>query len=194
MHELTKVLVARAQAADAAAADSLFDRYRQRLRRALHRMVAPSAAALSIDTEDVMQDAILAALRGIGRFEYRGEGSFLAWLLQTAKHELLHRQRAANATKRAGRHTTWSQAGEPRSPDASPSEVAIHDELEAQVQACLERLPERERSVLLLARYLEAPTTEIQSELSLPTQGAARALLSRAQARLARLLDTGGVT
>lgn len=192
MDEPTKVLVARAQAADAAAAGSLFDRYRQRLRRALRRMVAPSAAALAIDTEDVMQDAILAALRGIDRFEYRGEGSFLAWLLQTARHELLHRRRAAHTKKRAGTHTTWSQVGEPRSPDATPSQVAMHDELEARVQACIERLPERERTVLLLARYLEAPTTEIQDELSLPTPGAARALLSRAQARLARMLDEGG--
>lgn len=192
MDESTKVLVARAQATDAAAAGALFERYRQRLRRALSRMVAPAAATLAVDTEDVMQDAILAALRGIGRFEYRGEGSFLAWLLQTARHELLHRQRAANAGKRAGKHTTWSQVGEPRSPDASPSQFAIHDELELKVQACLERLPERERTALLLARYLDAPATEIQHELSLPTPGAARALLSRAQARLARLLDEGG--
>lgn len=189
MNEPTKILVERAQDGDTSAAGGLFERYRKRLRRALSRMVAPAAATLSMDTEDVLQDAILSALRGIQRFEYRGDGSFLAWLLQTAKHELMHRLRAARAQKRSGNRVTWSVAGEPPSPDASPSQLAMRDELEVRVQACIEKLPERERSALLLARYLEASAFEMQEELGLPTPGAARALLSRAQARLMRMLD-----
>ena len=189
MDEPTRILVERARDGDLSAAGGLFERYRTRLRRALGRMVAPAATTLSLDTEDVLQDATLAALHGIGRFEYRGEGSFLAWLLQTAKRELLHRVRAAHAQKRRGNRVSWSVAGEPQSPDASPSQLAIRGELEVRVQAAIERLPERERSALLLARYLDASTAEMQAELGLPTPGAARALLSRAQARLMRLLD-----
>lgn len=192
MDEPTQVLIERAQAADGDATNALFLRYRKRLRRGLSRMTAGTLATLSIESEDLLQDAMLAALRGIGSFEYRGEGSFLAWLLQTARHELLHRVRAANAKKRAGNHLSWSRTGEPRGDDASPSEVAIGNEVEVQIQRCVARLPERERTALVLARYLESSTDEIMRQMELPTPGAARALLSRAQARLARLLDEEG--
>lgn len=188
MDEPTRFLVDRAQANDASAAGLLFERYRQRLRRALHRMVAPAAGALVIDTEDALQDAILAALRGIGRFEYRGDGSFLAWMLQTARREFLHRLRDAQAKKRTAPRQPWSDVGEPAGGGDTPSGVAMGKELEARIQACLAQMPERERSVLVLSRYLDSPTTEIQEELSLPSPGAVRALLARAQARLAKLL------
>ena len=147
MEEPTRILIARAQRRDGDAANTLFERYRRRLRRGLSRMVGPSLTVLSIDTEDLLQDAMLAALRGIDRFEYRGEGSFLAWLLQTARHELLHRARAANAKKRSGNHLTWSNAGEPRGDDASPSEIAIGNEVEAQIQRCIHRRDLDQRSI-----------------------------------------------
>ena len=188
-NEPTRILVQRAKGGDGSAAGGLFERYRSRLRRALGRMVPRGHQGVPFDSEDVTQDAILQALRGIERFEYRGDGSFLAWLLQTARHELLHRLRAGRAQKRRGQHVSWSVAGDRASPEASPSQMAIGDELEQRVQACLERLPERERSAMLLTRYLDASAAEMQEELDLPTPGAARALLSRAQARLMRLLD-----
>lgn len=59
------------------------------------------------------------------------------------------------------------------------------------MQDCLLRMPDPERQVILLRRYLGAEFGEIQDELELPSPGAARALLSRAQTRLAQLLDAG---
>ena len=47
---------------------------------------------------------------------------------------------------------------------------------------------EKERDVIFLRRYLGLSTEEIRAELGLPTEGSVRALLSRAQARLASRL------
>ena len=57
------------------------------------------------------------------------------------------------------------------------------------MKRCLERLGEREREVIILRRYLDLSADEIQVEMKLPSPGAARALLSRAQAQLAAHLD-----
>lgn len=56
------------------------------------------------------------------------------------------------------------------------------------VRAALQRLPDREREVIMLRRYLELENEEICNELGLPSAGAVRALLSRAQARLSEML------
>jgi RNA polymerase sigma factor (sigma-70 family) len=189
MDEPTRILVARAQGHDGQAAGALFERYRGRLRAALGRMLAGSALGAEADRDDLVQDAILSALRGIDRFEYRGQGSFLAWLLQTARNELLQRLRARGTRKRDGGARSLESVSEPRAAQATPSQIAAGHELEQRIQDCLERLPEHERTVLVLRRYLDAETQEIQEELDLPSAGAVRALLSRAQARLAQLLD-----
>ena len=46
----------------------------------------------------------------------------------------------------------------------------------------------REREIIILRRYLELDMNEIRGELGLPSAGATRMLLSRAQVRLADLL------
>jgi len=190
MDEPTQILITRAQASDQAATGLLFERYQRRVRGALGRMVAGQRLPPGHDTDDLLQDAMLAALRGLQGFEYRGEGSFLAWLLQTARNELLQRLRAGNRKKRAGNHETWSRVGEPVNDDATPSQVAIGNELEDRVQACIEQLPDNQRTIIMLARYLDCSAAEIAEKMELPSQGAARAMLMRAQARLVRLLDT----
>jgi DNA-directed RNA polymerase specialized sigma24 family protein len=57
------------------------------------------------------------------------------------------------------------------------------------IRIALQQLPDREREIIVLKRYLELDTNEICAEMGLATEGAVRALLSRAQARLAGLLS-----
>jgi RNA polymerase sigma factor (sigma-70 family) len=190
----TRTLIERAQARDPAAAEELFGRYRERLRAALKRLVRGRYAALA-DSEDAVQDALLKAFAKLERFEYRGEGSFLAWLLRCAENEVLQRLRALSARKRDAervRSIDGSRTPELVSPEPSPSQIAGGNELEERVRAGLDALPEREREVIFLRRYLALENEEIRAELDLPTEGAVRALLSRAQARLARWLEEGG--
>jgi len=188
----TRTLVARAQAHDEQALAELFDLHREVLRRAIRRRLGDAWRRELLDSEDAVQEGIAAALRDLGRFEYDGQGSFLAWLLRVSERRVLERLRAARAQKRdPNRARPLDAAAAVESPDATPSEFATARETEFRLARCLEQLPEREREVIILRRYLDLTHEDIRFELGLPSNGAARALLSRAQAKLAALLDAG---
>jgi RNA polymerase sigma-70 factor (ECF subfamily) len=189
----TRNLVNRALEQDREAIDLLFERYRDRLRAALRKLIGPKYRLLLADSEDATHDAILSALRRLQQFEYRGEGSFLAWLLKGAEFEIIRRIRALETKKRSaagGLFALDEQAVEQvPAKDATPSQVHDETELAERIRAALQQLPDREREVIVLRRYLELDTEEICAEMGLPTEGSVRALLSRAQARLAGLLS-----
>jgi len=191
LDDLTRILVDRALAQDRDAIDQLFGRYRDRLRSALRKLIGPKYRALLADSEDATQDAILSALRRLHKFEYRGEGSFLAWLLKGAEYEIMGRIRALEAKKRTadGAVVALDAAGDViPSKEASASQVHDEAELAERIRNALQQLPDREREIIVLRRYMELDTAEICEEMGLPTEGAVRALLSRAQARLAGML------
>lgn len=189
----TRNLVSRALDQDRDAIDLLFQRYRDRLRNALRKLIGPKYRVLMADSEDATHDAILSALKRLHQFEYRGEGSFLAWLLKGAEYEIVRRIRALETKKRTAigglvaldENVEEMIAGK----DATPSQVHDETELAERVRVALQQLPDREREIIMLRRYLELDTNEICAEMGLPTEGAVRALLSRAQARLSGLLS-----
>lgn len=189
----TRNLVNRALQQDRTAIDLLFDRYRDRLRSALRKLIGPKYRVLMADSEDATHDAILSALGRLHQFEYRGEGSFLAWLLKSAEYEILRRIRALETKKRsaAGGIVELDDGGADMIPanQATPSQAHDEIELAERIRTALQQLPDREREIIVLRRYLELSTEEICAEMGLPTEGALRALLSRAQARLAGLLS-----
>lgn len=191
----TRNLVDRALQQDRDAIDLLFARYRDRLRSALRKLVGPRYRNLLADSEDATQDAILSALKRLHQFEYRGDGSFLAWLLKGAEYEILRRIRGLEAQKRSapGGLVPIDDDVAQRLPGGLPTASQVHDEqeLSERIRAALQQLPDREREIIVLKRYLDLDTEEICAELGLPTEGAVRALLSRAQARLSGLLSRG---
>ncbi|MEO6593698.1 MAG: sigma-70 family RNA polymerase sigma factor [Planctomycetota bacterium] len=193
MDDNTRNLVSRALEQDRDAIDLLFVRYRDRLRSALRKLIGPKYRLLLADSEDSTHDAILSALRRLHQFEYRGEGSFLAWLLKGAEYEIVRRIRALETKKRTAVGGLISLDDQvdvsALAKDATPSQMHDEHELAERVRIALQQLPDREREIIVLRRYLELDTAEICAEMGLPTEGAVRALLSRAQARLSGLLS-----
>ena len=193
MDENTRNLVARALEQDREAIDLLFQRYRERLRSALRKLIGPKYRIMMADSEDATQDAILSALKRLQQFEYRGEGSFLAWLLKGAEYEIVRRIRAIETKKRSAEggmvHIDAGVVEIITSKEPTASQAHDENELAERIRTTLQLLPDREREVIVLKRYLELSTDEICMEMGLPTEGAVRALLSRAQARLSGLLS-----
>ena len=189
----TRNLVSRALEQDRDAIDLLFQRYRDRLRTALRKLIGPKYRTLMADSEDATHDAILSALRRLHQFEYRGDGSFLAWLLKGAEYEIIRRIRALETKKRSteGGVVDLDDGRADMLPgkEATPSQVHDETALSERIRQALQQLPDREREIIVLRRYLELDTQEICAEMGLPTEGSVRALLSRAQARLAGLLS-----
>lgn len=193
LDENTRSLIHRALDQDREAVDALFARYRDRLRAALRKLIGPKYRLLLQDSEDAAHDAILSALKRLHQFEYRGEGSFLAWLLKGAEYEIVRRIRQMETKKRSPegglRHLDTAAGRVIPGDDDTPSQALGEQEMAERVRDALQQLPDREREVIVLRRFLEMETEEICEEMGLPTAGAVRALLSRAQARLSGLLS-----
>ena len=188
-------LIIRARAGDRSALDELFTHYSPIVRRGLRRILGERYRRLHGDSEDAAQDALLVAFSRLDRFDPEQGGSFAGWLLRIAELEMRGRLRSHRAQKRGeGRvgHLESKVGQEPLAAEPTPSQFARGQELEDRLQACLANMPEREREVLRLKRYLGLATAAIRVELDLPSEGAVRALLSRAQTRLADLLDAKG--
>ena len=75
-------LVALAQTGDLIAFEALANRYERRVHSLALRMLRQEQ-----DAEDVTQQAFLSAMENLGRF--RGDASFLTWLLRIATHAAL---------------------------------------------------------------------------------------------------------
>lgn len=198
MDDRTLDLVNKAREKDMEALGQLFERYREPLRLAIGKMLGPRYRILGADSEDASQDAILKALGRIEDFEYRGTGSFLAWLLKTAHFEVLNKIRYHERKRRrpegGAAAVAMDEAGDPAADlTAVPDRVGKH-EMNAIVVSCLDELPAREREIIVLRRFMELDVDDICTELDLPSASVARALLSRAQARLMGVLARRGIT
>lgn len=124
--------------------------------------------------EDLAQETFVRAMRAIGG--YRG-GSPRAWLLAIAR-------------------TTFLDALRKRTPEPAEHlpEQASHDpdvvEVDT-VRRALARLPESQRSALVLCDQLQLPYTEVASVLG-KSLGATKVLIHRARAAFRRAYELEG--
>lgn len=133
----------------------LVERCGKKLEVLLH--VRASTSSVEVKVEDLLQDTWTEAMRCYAQFEYRGQGSFYAWLAGIARNKF----RRALRTQR-------TQFARNRSPakDCPGDFVAAVDELKAKtvqgfevaerdeaIREVVTALPEAEREVLLLRIY-----------------------------------------
>ena len=142
------------------------DALRPRLLRAAMRLGhAPNEA------EDLVQETLLAFVRGADRFE--GRASLYSWLYRVLVNRHVDLLRARDRDRRI-----------PRAP-AAPAPDA--HEL-AHVRATLARLPEREHHVLVMRFFEELPYDEVARALDVSV-GTAHALAFSGLQRLRALLE-----
>src|SRR5438128_171341 len=88
------LLVERARSGDASALDELIRRYLPRLRRWASGRLPPRARGL-LDTEDVVQETLVKAVRNLDRIDVRGDGALQAYLRQAVNNRLADAYRGA---------------------------------------------------------------------------------------------------
>jgi len=164
-------LVKRAAAGDGKAFHQLIDRHSQRLFR-----LAASLVGNATDAEDVLQETLAGAYRGLGKYEARA--SFKTWLTrilvtQAAKWR---RDRA-----RRGASTSSGQAG--MAEDVAVADGAAASERRMDVQAALKRLSAEHREVLVLREFEQMSYEEIADVLDVP-RGTVESRLFRARQEL----------
>ena len=198
--QATVELVRRAQLGEAEAREELFARYAERvLPIARVRLGARLRGAL--ESTDILQEALLEALRGLERFEMTDESSLIRWLATLVDHRITARASYLGAAKRANAsvsldgetHSGKRLAHEPPATTPSPSAELEARERDGAVQQALAELPELYREIVLLRDYAGASWEEVARELAAPSAAAARMLHARALVKLGAALRARGV-
>jgi len=155
----------------------------------------------AFEADDAVQETLLRAWRGLGRFE--GRASLRTWLYRIATNVCLD---MAQATQRRARPMDLGPAGTAEMPlgdplpqetwvlpipdgrvleDGDPAELAVAREtVRLAFVAALQQLPPRQRAVLILREVLDWQASEVASLLD-TTVAAVNSTLQRARTSLA---------
>jgi len=146
-HALPQELIEAACKRDPEAWEEMVDRLTLILTRKLQ---LPNELARRLDDEDILQVAFLRAWERIESFEYRGEGSFVAWiqqiLLNVLRDDIRHHARGIRDAAREERRQLTRIA--PECPD--PDQQAAIDEESLRLIAAIEALPILEQRLIRL--------------------------------------------
>ncbi|MGE0707132.1 MAG: RNA polymerase sigma factor [Planctomycetota bacterium] len=148
-------LVPRAQAGDEAAFSELVRLHSP----SVHRVAAGLVGA--DEAEDVTQETFLRALEGIARFE--GRAAVRSWLCGIASRVALQRLRK----KRRWSWLTRLGDRDPHAPPARGEGTLESSERQAAIEAALARLPDHQRTVVVLRIYEGLSYEEIASALGI---------------------------
>lgn len=174
------MLLERVRAGDDLALDTLIGRYLDPLRRwASGRL--PGWARDLRDTDDIVQDTLIATLRHLDGFEVRKDGALHAYLRQSIGNRIRDEIRRIN---RRPAVETADEAIEDRSP--SPLEAAIGTEAVTRYELALATLSNEERDAVIARVEFGLGYSEIAAALGKPSPDAARMTVSRALLQLAR--------
>jgi RNA polymerase sigma-70 factor (TIGR02960 family) len=200
---VTEQTLARARAGDEDAFRELTDPYRRELQLHIYRIVGSTQ-----DGEDLLQETLLSAWRGLDRFEERA--SVRAWLYRIATNRSLDALRASRRRPRELRRLTGVPEPTRRAdpvwlepypdvllegiPDDAPGPEARYEAKEATALAFivgLQHLPPQQRVVLVLRDVLGYRAAEV-AEMLESTEPSVNSLLQRARAAFeSRLPATG---
>lgn len=178
--ESTITLVQRARQGDDAALNDLCARYLPRLER-WARGRLPAWARGTTDTQDLAQLTITQVARHVKDFEPRHEGAFQAYVRTALLNQIRSQIRAA-----ARKAPPDALENDYASPEPSPLEQAIGQDLLDRYDAALERLKPSDREAIVARVEMGLNWTEAAVALDKNSPGAAQMAVSRALVRLAK--------
>ena len=171
-------LLLRAREGDEVARNELCARYLPRLRRWAHGRL-PTWAREHLDTEDIVQDALMRSVGRIGSFTPEHEGAFCAYVCQALRNRL------RDALRRAARRPSGPPPSvDAPAPDPSPLEQAVGGQLLGRYDQALQRLRESDRELVVARVELGLDYAEIADLSGKPSLAAVRVAVSRALVRL----------
>jgi RNA polymerase sigma-70 factor (ECF subfamily) len=173
--ETEAALVARAQAGDVSAFERLSGAYADRLFMLLLRLLGDRGEA-----EDVAQEVMLRAWRGIARF--RGQSSYFTWLYRIAVNEA-NRALEQRGRRPAGVSISADELQLPAPAAHDPARQAENSELRRALARALGELPPPLRTAIVL-RDVEGLSTQEAAEIAGVSQAAFKSRLHQARLRV----------
>lgn len=201
--EKTRVLVDRTQSGNREAREELFQRYSATVLGIVRRRLGMRLRRRE-QSQDILQSALLEALARLDTFQMCDEGSLVRWLARLVETTIRNRADYHHAAGRdpdreqpiegsaAGRDGGSGPIGLPAS-QASLTREIVRKEEQALVRGCVDGLPERYRTVIVMRDFENASWPEIVECLRLPSENAARMVHLRAVEKLGELLRRRGI-
>lgn len=115
------------------------------------------------DAEDLTADIFLTVVEKIEQFEYRGEGSFAAWVFRIAYNTVMQFHRKTHREK----EIALDDLPEIRSQAILPDDMVSRKEQFSRLHAMIQSLSARRREVVSLRFFGELQNKEIASVLGL---------------------------
>lgn len=182
-------------------AGQLLERVRQGDKGAFRALLAPHTRKLylvilrivrnSSDADDVMQDALLCAYRGLKSF--RGEAGFSTWLYRIGTNSALaflaQRRRLQNEASGAG--WDWRGGAVQASPSDDPEQMMIGQQLLAAIGSALDAMHPEYRTAIVLREFEGLSYDEIATAMVCPL-GTVRSRIANARTAIGHQLTSKG--
>jgi RNA polymerase sigma-70 factor (ECF subfamily) len=175
--------VERAQRGDASALAELLQRYREPVHAFAHRLLNGH-----LNAEDVAQEAFVRAFQNLDRFRFGRGARFSTWLFQLARHAALDELRRQKRRPEVGLDDLPREAPA-TGPDAA--QQLMHRELGEAIAQAVARLPEDQRTALVLTEYHAQCATEVAGVLNCSVRSAEARLFRARQTVRADLARRG---
>jgi RNA polymerase sigma-70 factor (ECF subfamily) len=182
-------LLERARGGDREAFEELVRRHRGRLEAVIrYRVKAPLRAR--VELEDLVQESLLRALRGIGRFEGDDEEAFARWLSAIGVNVVLE---AASWCGRDPRVPLDDELGGIAADEAPPERALRREERFERLEDALRSLSPDHRRVLLLVRVDGLSVAEAARRMGRSANAVSHLLLRASRQLRAAFGDTASL-
>jgi RNA polymerase sigma-70 factor (ECF subfamily) len=175
----TQDLITLAREGDRRALDQLFSVYGERIRRIIRLRMGKELRSKP-ESMDLVNEALMCAVRDLKEFSYRDEGDFLRWLAQIAENRIRDNLDRLHAGKRdirkespldddtskgTNRHNRVQQLAVSTTPSAILSKKEELDKLEN----AIDQLKPEHREIILLAKIEGLSYKEVADKLNKST-------------------------
>ena len=194
----TQHLAIRAKEGDESARDQLCGVYIERVRRIVRFRMGTELRS-KLESMDIVQDALISALRGLDDFTYSNEGDFVRWLSGIAENQIRGNLDRLHAAKRDIRRevpleqqSTYTQSigGRALCPfsQTTPSMIFTKREDLDKLEHAMDQLKPVHRQVIILAKIDGLPHKDIAARIGKSSE-AVGMMLSRALLALTKVFE-----
>ena len=180
--ETTLTLVTRARHGDRMAIELIVERYQVALKR-FARGRLPAVARGLVETDDVVQVALVSSLKRLDTFESQFRGSLLAYLRRAVLNQIRDEIRRAQRRPVTAQLSALLPASE-----QDPLQAVLSREALEQYDAALADLPADQQEAFMMRIEMNCSYREIADALGRPSSESARMLVRRAIESLARTM------
>jgi RNA polymerase sigma-70 factor, ECF subfamily len=180
--ETTVELLQLAKAGDGEALERLLERCLPPLQRWAHGRLPPHTRGM-LETVDIVQDAVMGAMRHLGTFEPRHQGALQAYLRRAVMN------RIRDVIRKSKRRPHQTELPEDLKDEAtSPLDVLIGEENAALYDEALEQLSDEEQEAIIGRLEMGYSYHDLAIVLGKPSADAARMAVTRAVKHLATVM------